>query len=267
MNRRLSVLAWVVGAAALVVVLAGNPAMAGEPACAAGPPTVAAVAKAATAARRLERALEETGADIVVVGRVGSDLGRHGIVYTHAGMAWRDDPAARWQVTHLLNDCGGPSSRLYRQGLVNFFLDDPLRHDALMLVPDEATRRMLAARLRRGTSSALHRPVYSALAYPFRDAYQNSNQFVLENLALARLGMLNGGRDAAIAALRDSRFGPHVVRLSATERLGGSFRANVRFDDHPAAEDSARAYSVVTVEAIERWMTATGILAARRELR
>ena len=244
----------------------GLAAWAGEPACQVGLPTVDAVAKAAAAARRLERALDETGADVAVVGRVGADLSRHGISYTHAGIVWRDDPAGRWQVTHVLNDCGGPRSRLYRQGLVNFFLDDPLNYDTLLLVPSEPVRRALAARLRGGASGALHEPSYSALAYPFRATYQNSNQFVLENLALARAGALEGGRDAAIGTLRESGFQPDTVKLSATERLGGGFRANLRFDDHPRAEEAARAYSVVTVAAVERWMAATGTLAARREL-
>jgi hypothetical protein len=42
----------------------------------------------------------------VLIGRVGSDLSEHGLRYSHAGYAWRDNPKGRWLVTHLLNRCG-----------------------------------------------------------------------------------------------------------------------------------------------------------------
>ncbi|HKU94985.1 MAG TPA: DUF2145 domain-containing protein [Vineibacter sp.] len=249
------------------LIAAALPVRAGEPACGDGPRTVDKVVSAAAAAKRLERALDGTGADIAVIARVGSDLSRHGISWTHAGIAWRDDPAGRWQVIHALNDCGGPASGLYRQGLMNFFLDEPLRYDSLVLVPSPALRASLAARLAAGTAASLHHPRYSMLAYPFATTYQNSNQFVLENLALAQLGLTGGGRDTAIRHLRQTRFQPHVVRFTGFERLGGSFKANVRFDDHPRADEQNNRYSVVTVQAVERWMAATGALAARVEVR
>ena len=92
------------------------------------PPTVAQMVGAAAAARRLERGLDGTAAEVAVIARVGSDLSRYGITWTHAGIVWRDDPAGRWQVWHALNDGAGATSRLYRQGLMNFFLDDPLHY-------------------------------------------------------------------------------------------------------------------------------------------
>jgi len=249
------------------LIAAALPARAGEPACTDGPRTVDKVVSAAAAAKRLERALDGTGAEIAVIARVGSDLSRHGITWTHAGIVWRDDPAGRWQVVHALNDCGGPASRLYRQGLMNFFLDEPLRYDALVLVPSPDLRAGLAARLAAGAASSLHHPRYSALAYPFATTYQNSNQFVLENLALAQMGRMDGGRETAIGYLRQTRFQPHIVRFTGFERLGGSFKANVRFDDHPRADEQNNRYSVVTVHAVERWLATTGALAARVEVR
>lgn len=242
-------------------------ARAGEPACGDGPPAVDRVVRAATAARRLERALDESGAEIAIVARVGSDLSRHGITYTHAGIAWRDDPAGRWQVLHALNDCGGRYSRVYRQGLMQFFLEQPVRYDALVLVPRPALRTALVARLASGAAMTVHQPLYSAVAYPFATAYQNSNQFVLENLALAHSGLTGGGRDAAVRHLRHTDFQPHVVRFTGFERLGGAFKANVRFDDHPDAAERENRYAVVTVQAVEGWLNATGTLAARVEAR
>lgn len=242
-------------------------AWAGEPHCDESPPPVEKVVRAAAAAKRLERALDGTGAELAVIARVGSDLSRHGISYTHAGLVWRDDPAGRWQVIHALNDCGGSQSRLYRQGLMQFFLDDPVRYDALVLVPAPALRQVMVARLRSGSAAGLHQPLYSALAYPFATSYQNSNQFVLENLALARAGALAGGRETAIEELRRSDFQPHTVRFTGFERLAGGFKANVRFDDHPRTAAQDNRYAVVTVATVERWMASTGTLATRLELR
>lgn len=253
----------------LVTVLASAPltARAGEPRCNDAPPPVEKVVRAATAAKRLERTLDGTGAELAIIARVGSDLSRHGISYTHAGFAWRDDPAGRWQVIHALNDCGGSLSSLYRQGLMQFFLDDPVRYDALVLVPAPALRKTMVARLASGSATSLHQPLYSALAYPFATAYQNSNQFVLENLALARAGAVGGGRESAVEELRRSDFQPHTVRFTGFERLAGGFKANVRFDDHPRAASQENRYAVVTVAAMERWLVSTGTLAARIELR
>lgn len=248
--------------------LAAPAARAGEPACDRSTgPRIENVVAASAAATRLERALEASGAELAIVARIGSDLRRHGIAWTHAGIVWRDDPAARWQVTHLLNDCAGARSRLYRQGLVNFFLDDPLVYDALILVPGPVTRAALAARLRSGAALSLHQPLYSAMSYPFATSYQNSNQFVLENLALAQAGAAAGGREAAIARLRATGYAPHVVRLTGFERIGAGMRANVRFDDHPRDADQANRYSVVTVASLEAWLSATGDLARRLEVR
>lgn len=258
-----------IGAAliATALLIAPLPASAGEPRCDETPPTVDKVARAVTAATRLERSLDGTGAQFAIIARVGSDLGRHGISYTHAGLVWRDDPAGRWQITHVLNDCGGSFSRLYRQGLMQFFLDDPVRYDALVLVPAPAMRDAMVARLASGAATTLHQPRYSALAYPYSTTYQNSNQFVLENLVLARAGMLSAGRDKAIDELQRSGFRPHVVRLTGFERLAGGFKANMRFDDHPRSAIEDNRYAVVTVDAIERWLAATGGLHARHELR
>jgi len=239
----------------------------GESISATGTPTVGNLVDAAAAAKRLERALDGTGTDLAIIARVGSDLSRFGVTWTHAGIAWRDDPAGRWQVTHALNDRAGRYSRLYRQGLMNFFLDEPLHYEALVLVPSEDLRRGLIARLSAGTAATLHQPLYSAIAYPFATSYQNSNQFVLENLALAHTGSVGGDRETAIQHLQRTHFHPHTLRFSNFERLGGSLRANVRFDDHPRVAAEHNRYAVVTVEAIERWLTATGTLTARIEVR
>jgi hypothetical protein len=257
----------VAGALPAILALSPSGARSGESVHTETMPTVDEMIAAAAASKRLERALDGTGVDVAIIARVGADLTRFGVSWTHAGIAWRDDPAGRWQVVHALNDRAGRYSRLYRQGLMTFFLDDPLCYDALVLVPDENLRRGLVERLTTGTAASLHQPRYSAIAYPFATNYQNSNQFVLENLALAHVGRRDGDREAAIEHLQRTHFHPHTVRFSNVERLGGSFKANVRFDDHPRASAETNRYAVVTVEAIERWLSAAGALTSRIEIR
>lgn len=230
-------------------------------------PGIGDMVDAAAAAKRLERALDGAGTDIAVIARIGSDLTRFGVTWTHAGIVWRDDPAGRWQVMHALNERSGRHSLLYRQGLMNFFLDDPLCYDALILVPGESLCRSLVVRLASGAAATLHQPLYSAIANPFVTTYQNSNQFVLENLALAHAGRPDGDRLDAIAHLRLTGFQAHCVRFTGIERLGGRFKANVRFDDHPRGAARGDGYAVVTVDAIGRWLARNGMLAARVEVR
>jgi hypothetical protein len=255
-------------ALAAALVLAAPAALAGEARCATGAPASAKVERAAVASVRLERALDESGTALALIARIGADVSRHGLRYTHAGFAWRDDPAGRWTVRHTLNDCGGASSRLYSQGLMNFFLDDPLSYEALVLVPHPTLAARVVERLRSGASEALHVPAYSSIAYPFAARYQNSNQYVLENLALARAPQAGRARPntraEAIAELRQSGYAPSTIRVGALERIGAGTRPNIRFDDHPREADAGGRYDVVSVESIEVWLARNGLLAARR---
>jgi hypothetical protein len=256
-------------ALAAALILAAPVAIAGEARCATGAPETVKVERAAVAAVRLEHALHHSGAALVLIARIGADVSRHGLRYTHAGFAWRDDPAGRWTVRHALNDCGSASSRLYSQGLMNFFLDDPLSYEAMVLVPHPALAARIVERLRSGASEALHVPAYSTIAYPFATRYQNSNQYVLENLALAHAPLAGRAarantRAEAIAELRQSGYVPSTIRVGALERIGAGTRANIRFDDHPREADASSRYELVTVESIEAWFARNGLLSARR---
>jgi hypothetical protein len=133
----------------------GTPAWAGR-ACAAPQPP-----KTATIERALElwqsapwRALDQSGADVVVLARAGQDLSRYGLRYSHLGFAYRQRDAlgaSVWRVLHKLNQCGTAESALYRQGLGDFFLDDLWRFEAAWVVPTpEVQRKLLAAADRPG---------------------------------------------------------------------------------------------------------------------
>ena len=116
-----------------------------------------ALARGLSLAHGTSQALDRTGADVVLIARAGQDLSRHGLRWSHVGFAYRTpappattyatspDGAARhatWRVVHKLNDCGQATSAVYRQGLAQFFNDDPHRYEAalLPLKPEVAAR-------------------------------------------------------------------------------------------------------------------------------
>lgn len=92
--------------------------------------TPRAIAAAAATAREVAAALDARDRPVALVARVGTDLSKYGLRYSHVGFALRDHPDGRWTVVHELNACGTARSALYAQGLVNFFLDDLVSQDA-----------------------------------------------------------------------------------------------------------------------------------------
>ncbi len=143
------------------------------------------IAGAAATALTVVAALDEADAPVAMVSRVGTDLSKHGLRYSHAGFALRDHRDRRWTVVHLLNDCSSDGSGLYAQGLVNFFADDLVNQDAriVWLQPDIAER--LAARLLALPDDTLYTPRYNLIAPPDSKSYQNSTSWVLEHIAAA----------------------------------------------------------------------------------
>lgn len=206
-----------VGLLALLAALAAAPAQAGRP-CEERPLEAAAVSQGMSLAVATARALDASGADVVVLARAGQDLAKYGLRYSHFGFAYReaappadglraDAPAARaaahavawtdaaprpapargvWRVLHKLNHCGTADAALYRQGLGEFFLDRPHRYEAAFVVLAPALQAQLLPLLRDNARAArLHEPRYNMVAYPWATRYQQSNQWALETLALA----------------------------------------------------------------------------------
>ncbi len=261
---RASFLALLLGA---LVAAATAPVRAGT-ACSERPLSPDAFQAADRLANDLLRVLDSDAREAAVLGRAGSDLSRHGLRFSHAGLAVREHPGAPWRVVHLLNHCGRATGALYREGLINFFLDDPFEYAALVLVPGEALQRRLADVVADGTAVALLEPRYDMLAHPESLSAQNSNQWLLELIAAAEAppGSVRT-RAAAQRWLRGQRFEGDVVRLSTLERLGARmFRANVAFDSQPVAERVAGRITVVTVRAVERHLAASQPGLVRRVL-
>lgn len=231
--------------------LAAPAAFAGA-ACSDAPPTPESVRKGLQLAYKTYEALEKSGQPLALIGRIGSDLSKHKLRYSHMGMVWRDHPKGRWMVVHMLNHCGSADSALYDEGLGNFFNDDPFAYETIIAFPGAENQERLIKALGTALPASLFTPQYSMVAYPWATKYQNSNQWLVEVLAAAWAppGTVFG-RSQAQAWLKQAGYQPTLLRIGPLERLGGRmFRANIAFDDHPnELRFSDRIYTV-TVESI-----------------
>jgi hypothetical protein len=216
-------------------------------------------------AERTYKYLEQSGASLAIIARVGSDLSEHGLRYTHAGAVLRDHPAGKWMFVHLLNECGADTSGIYDEGLVNFYLDDLFAFEGVVLIPTPELQQRLTTILAGPRATQLHNPVYSMIARPTSTKYQNSNQWLLETIAMAQApeGAIHT-REQAQQYYASRGYVADTVRIGDFQRLGAGFtRANVRFDDHTAEESANRRYEVVSVRSLARYLETSGAVATK----
>jgi hypothetical protein len=219
-------------------------------------PDAVTVQKALQLALATREALDASGAQVALVGRVGRDMSKHGLRYSHMAFALRDHPKGRWFLTHMLNQCGTGESALYDEGLGNFFLDDVFAFEAIIVTPTREMQARLLAAAATPLPSALHERSYSLIAHPFVARHQNSNQWVLEQIAAAFAppGEVKNRADAQ-RWLRARSFEPSEIRIAPFERIGARlFAANVHFNDHTNDEMQAGRYQAVTVESVIRFV-------------
>lgn len=244
-------------AIALAVLAAAAGAHAGQP-CTEFVPSPQTVKKALTLAKDAHDALEASGADLALIARVGQDLSKYRLRYSHFGFVMRDPGAASWTVFHQLNLCSSTESGLYREGLGNFFLDDMHAYETLIVVPGPELRKRLRAVLESDVPAGMHGLPYNMVAYAFSTRYQNSNQWALEVIAAAAAtdGRITT-REQAQAWLRYAGYQPITLEVDAMTRLGGRmFRANIAFDDHPFGRRMAGQIDTVTVDSVYRFVEA-----------
>jgi len=225
--------------------------------------------KALQLALHTRDALETSGAEVALVGRVGRDMSKHGLRYSHMALALRDHPKGRWFLTHMLNECGTAVSSLYDEGLGNFFLDDVFDFEAIVVIPSRALQARLLAVAATPLPLALHQPNYSLIAHPYSARHQNSNQWVLEQIAAAMAppGAVTRRMEAQ-HWLRASGYAPSEIRVAPIERIGARlFASNVYFDDHTSEEMRAGRYQAVTVESVMHFVEQAQAISARHVVR
>lgn len=244
-------------ALAAALALATHGALAGRP-CENKPIEADAVERGMALAETTARALDASGADVVVLARAGQDLNKYGLRYSHLGFAYRDssnEGRAVWRVAHKLNHCGTAQAALYRQGLGDFFLDRPYRYEAAYVVLQPEVQARLLPLLRDNQRLAgWHTPSYSMLAYPWAQTYQQSNQWAIETLAGA-LDPAATSRRSAQAWLQLRGYEPTTLRLGPLTRLGArATMANIAFDDHPNDKRFSDRIETVTVDSVFAWL-------------
>lgn len=224
-------------------------------------------------AEKTRAALQASGHQVVFLARMGQDLSKYGLRYSHLGLAYqtRDaQGASTWRVLHKLNDCGGSQSALYRQGLGEFFLDDVWRYEAAWVAPSpEVQTRLMALVQDPQRSVRMHHAPYSIVSYAWGTRYQQSNQWALETLAAAiEPASIDAAPDVAAARAKAQAwltlkgYQPGVLKIGPLTRLGGRVTAaNVAFDDHPNDKRFADRIETTTVDSVFEWLPRAGLSA------
>ncbi len=220
----------------------------------------------------VKRELEASGGRVALVARAGTDLSRFGLLYSHAGVALRDNPASPWAVRQLYYACDEARPRLFDQGMAGFALgaETPSSgHMSLVFLPDAESALLERSALDTPLALSLLAGQYSANAYAFGTRYQNCNQWVAELFASA-WGGLNGQDDPRARAqdwLRAQGYTAGPVRVPGHAMMfAGQFVPLLHMNDHPVEDIYALALQVSVPESIEAFVHARTPGARRVEL-
>lgn len=210
----------------------------------------------------VKRELEGSGAGVALVARAGTDLSRFGLLYSHAGIALRDNPGGRWAVRQLYYACDDARPHLFDQGVSGFALgaDAPAKgHISLLFLPEEDGAALERAALDKRLALALLAGRYSANAYAWNTHYQNCNGWVAEMLAGA-WGGIDGQADARVRAqdwLRAQGYTAGPIRVpSHWMMFAGQFVPLLHVNDHPVEDIHALALQVSVPASIEAFVRA-----------
>jgi len=229
-----------------------------------------AVSEGMALAAATSKALDASGANVVMLARAGQDLSAYRLNYSHLGFAYRDTAGTTpvWRVLHKLNHCGTASSALYRQGLGEFFLDRPHRYEAAFVVLcSELQARLLPLLKDNARVGVLNEARYSMVAYAWGQTYQQSNQWAVETLAVAAEPTVANRRQAQ-AWMQLKGYEPTPLKLGPLKRLGArATAANVAFDDHPNEKRFTDRIETVTVDSVFAWLQKSGLGSAPATVR
>jgi hypothetical protein len=250
-------------AALAIAAFVATPVQAGR-SCEERKPSLQSLRRGLDLAQKTQEALEASGAKVVVLARAGQDLSKYKLHYSHLGFAYRQVDAQGqpvWRVVHKLNQCGTADAAVYRQGLGEFFLDDPWRYEAawVALSPD-VQAKLLPVLQDDGRAVAVHHKPYSIVSYAWGQRYQQSNQWAIETLAAAMQPGAAPTRATAQDWLGANGYRPSTLVIDPLTRLGGRMTAaNVAFDDHPPEKRFSDRIETVTVDSVFTWLERSGL--------
>jgi hypothetical protein len=223
-------------------------------------------------AAAVKEELARSGSDLALVARAGLDLSRFGLLYSHAGIALKNNPGGPWAVRQLYYACDESRPRLFDQGMSGFVLgaDAPTHgHVALLFPPAPDSALLEQAALDKPLALALLGTSYSANAYAFGTRYQNCNQWVAELIAFAwgRLDPADPARARAQAWLRAQGYADTPVRIpSHWMMFAGQFVPLLQLKDHPVEDIYALQLRVSVPASIESFVHQRAPAARRVEL-
>jgi hypothetical protein len=236
-------------------VLVASQADAGQDCGERNAPTAQALARGLQLGEQVRDQLERSGASMAFVARIGLNLSEFNQRFTHMGVAVRDHVRKRWQVVHLFNPCGKGQSEIMAQPLEKFYEVDLFEYEALTVVPSQSRQALLRDAFVSPTrAKVLHTPQYNMIAHPFDTRFQNSNQWILEMIALGLdEGHAVSTRAQAQAWLKAQAYEPGTIRIPNLRRTGARlFSPHISFADHTQEEYENQRYLVVTVDSIVR---------------
>lgn len=218
------------------------------------PQTVEQLTHVSNIANKIVTSLKEKNVKVGLIARVGQDLSKYNLKYSHMAFVYKDEQG--YSVIHELNTCGTAESALFSQGLGNFFLDNPFTYETMTFVPSPDIQDKLYEVLIHEKFKNFHEKKYNMLAHPFSTKYQNSNQFILENLAfvMSKEFVIND-RKSAQAWLKLSGYEPSTINLDTLTRLGARItKANIAFDDQPFDRRMSGFIDTVSVDSVFKFM-------------
>ena len=254
-----------------LAMLPPTPADAGQVTCEPNVMQVGEMEAAVQSAVNLKRELEKGRTKAAIIARVGSDVRKQGLKYTHVAFVRWNTSLRQWIVTHQLNDCGSGNSRLVNHGLLEFMIDDPFSWDILVIHVKPSLQRAIVDTLKSGDPKIIHDPRYSMISYPRGEPrYQNSNQWLLEALtqAQARLeGARLFSRAQTHAYYQRRGFRGSIIRISGFKRAFSGSIPHIKFDDHPDGGAASGRYEIVSVKSVVNYLRRQNLVTRTTELR
>jgi hypothetical protein len=205
--------------------------------------------------------LDESGRELALISRNGTDLHRFGLRYSHAGISLKASGNGPWSVRQLYYACDEQRPRLYDQGLAGFLFgtDNPdAGYVSIVMIPSEQAGVIEQAAMDNARALRLLASTYSANAYAFSVEYQNCNQWVMELLAAAWAPLTDGDdlRARAQEWLAVNGYDPTPVEIgSHLLMFAAPFIPMIHLDDHPLDDRFALRLRVslpTTIEAFVR---------------
>lgn len=239
-------------------VLPAHKALAGQT-CVPTPLSGEQLVVAAATATDVADKLIEADRPVALLARVGNDLSKHGLYFSHVAIVLQSHDSGAWRVWHSLNTCGTDDAGLYVEGLFDYYARHlTSQNTKLILLRPELEQGLLNV-IDSGQAIRLFQPHYNVIAPPGKLRSQNSTAYILELLAAAEQGNVMLSRQAIWQTLKPA-FQPDLLAIPYTKRImGGLFSANADFSDHPVATRLRGDYPVVTVRAIMRYLDQHGL--------